>query len=80
MSEPGHNSNNQLKAITERINKLEDDRKLIADDIRDVYAEAKSDGYNPKALRVVIRKMRADKEAAALLEAEVDSYMTSLGM
>jgi uncharacterized protein (UPF0335 family) len=77
MSEPGHN---QLTSITERINRLEDDKKAIADDIRDVYAEAKGNGFNPKALRVVVRKQRADKKAAAELAVDVEAYMAALGM
>ena len=79
MSEPqaGHN---QLTSITERINRLEDEKKEAADAIRDGYAEAKSNGYNPKALRVVIRKQRADKKAAAELAVDVDAYMAALGM
>lgn len=80
MSEPGHNSNEQLKSITERINRLEDDKKAIADDIRDVYAEAKSNGYNPKALRIVVRKQREDLQKAAELQADVDAYMAALNM
>ena len=80
MSEQGHNSNAQLKAITERINRLENDKKAIADDISDVYAEAKGNGYNPKAIRVIIRKQRADAKKSAELEADVDAYMAALGM
>jgi uncharacterized protein (UPF0335 family) len=76
----GHNSNAQLKAICERINRLEDDKKVLSDDIRDVYAEAAGNGFNPKALRVVIRRQRADAKKVAELEAEVDAYMASLGM
>lgn len=79
MSEPGHNSNQQLKSITERINRLEDQKKEASDDIREVYAEAKSNGYNPKALRVVIRKQRADAKKAAELQADVDAYLATLG-
>lgn len=74
---PGHN---QLRSITERINHLEDEKKTISDDIRDVYAEAKGNGYNPKALRVVIRKQRADAKKAAELAADVDAYLMALGM
>lgn len=77
MSEPGHN---QLTSITERINRLEDDKKAIADDIRDVYAEAKGNGFNPKALRVIVRKQRQDARKAAELAADVDAYMAALGM
>ena len=78
--EQGHNSNGRLKAITERINRMEDEKKTIADDIRDVYAEAKSAGFNPKALRVVIRKQRANAKKAAELAVDVDAYMAALGM
>ncbi len=77
MSEPGHN---QLTSIVERINNLEDQKKTTADDIRDVYAEAKGNGFNPSALRVIVRKQRSDKKAAAALAADVDAYMTALGM
>lgn len=78
--EAGHNSQAQLRAIVERINTLEDDKKAIAEDIRDVYSEAKGNGYNPKALRVIVRKQRADAKAAAELAADVDDYMAALGM
>lgn len=79
MSEPsiGHN---QLKSITERINTLEDQKKDITNDIRDVYEEAKSNGFNPKALRVVVRQQRADAKKAAELQADVDAYMAALGL
>jgi uncharacterized protein (UPF0335 family) len=71
---------NQIKSITARINALEDQKKEVADDIRDVYAEAKGNGFNPKALRVIIRKQRADAKKAAELQADVDAYMAALGM
>ncbi len=71
---------NQIKAIVSRINNLEDEKKTIADDIRDVYAEAKGNGMNPKALRVIVRKQRADAKKAAELQADVDAYMAALGM
>ncbi|WP_291869679.1 GapR family DNA-binding domain-containing protein [Bradyrhizobium sp.] len=82
MEEPstGHNSNEQLKAILARINNLEDEKKQTSDDIRELYAEAKGNGFNPKALRVVVRKQRADAKKAADLEADVDAYMTAMGM
>jgi uncharacterized protein (UPF0335 family) len=80
MTETGHNSNAQLKSIIERINRVEDEKKAAADDIRDIYAEAKGNGYNPAALRVIVRKQRADAKKAAELQADVDAYMTALGM
>jgi len=77
-AQPGHNG--QIRSITERINRLEDEKKTISDDIKDVYAEAKGNGLNPKALRVIVRKQRADAKKAAELQADVDAYMTALGM
>jgi len=77
MTGPG---DNQLKSILARINTLEDQKKDTSDDIRDVYTEAKGNGFNPKALRVVVRKQRADQKAAAELAVDVDAYMTALGM
>jgi uncharacterized protein (UPF0335 family) len=79
MSEIGHN-NGQLKSILERINRLEDDKAAISTDIREVYLEAKGNGYNPKALRVVVRKQREDAEKAKQLQADVDAYMAAMGM
>ena len=76
----GHNSNALLKAITERINRLEDDKKQAAEGISDVYTEAKSNGLDPKALRVVIRRQRTtDKAKLAEHEAQVDLYLAALG-
>jgi len=71
---------NQIKSIVARINSLEDEKKERADDIRDVYAEAKGNGFNPKALRVIVRKQRADAKKAAELQADVDAYLAALGM
>jgi uncharacterized protein (UPF0335 family) len=78
--ETGHNSNAQLKSVLERINRLEDEKKATADDIRDIYAEAKGNGYNPAALRAIVRKQRADAKKAAELQADIDAYMAALGM
>ena len=79
MSEP-QAGDNQLKSIVSRINTLEDEKKQSEDLIRDVYAEAKGNGMNPKALRVIVRKQRQDAKKAAELQAEVDAYMAALGM
>jgi uncharacterized protein (UPF0335 family) len=75
MQVPG---DNQLKSVISRINTLEDEKKTIVDDIRDVYAEAKGNGLNPKALRVIVRKQRADAKKAAELQADVDAYLAVL--
>ncbi len=81
----GHNSVtaiavDQLRSIIERVERLEEDKKSITDDIKDVYAEAKGNGYNPKALRVVVQRRKADARKLAELEAETEAYMAALGM
>jgi uncharacterized protein (UPF0335 family) len=70
----------QLKAIVERIEHLEEDKKAIADDIKDVYAEAKGNGYDTKALRKIIRLRKQDKNQRAEEEAILETYMHALGM
>jgi uncharacterized protein (UPF0335 family) len=50
----------QLKAFVERVERLEEEKKAIADDIRDVYAEAKGNGFDVKTLRVVVRLRKQD--------------------
>jgi uncharacterized protein (UPF0335 family) len=80
MSEQGHNSNAQLKAILERINRMEDEKREASKGIAEIYLEAKGNGFNPAALRVIVRKQRADAKKAAELAADVDAYMAALGM
>jgi uncharacterized protein (UPF0335 family) len=70
----------QLKAIVERIEHLEEEKKAISDDIRDVYAEAKGNGYDVKALRKVIRLRKQDKDERAEEEAVLETYLHALGM
>jgi uncharacterized protein (UPF0335 family) len=70
----------QLKAIIERIERLEEEKKAIADDIRDVYAEAKGNGFDIKALRTVVRLRKQDKDERAEQEAVLETYLHALGM
>ena len=70
----------QLKAIVERIEHLEEEKKAISDDIRDVYAEAKGNGYDVTALRMVIRLRKQDKDERAEQEAILETYLHALGM
>lgn len=79
MSEPGPAHNGQLKAILERINTLEDAKRDTQKDIGEIYLEAKGNGFNPKALRVIVRKQRQDAKKAAELQADVDAYLAALG-
>jgi uncharacterized protein (UPF0335 family) len=70
----------QLKAFVERIERLEEEKKAIADDIRDVYAEAKGNGYDVKAMRQVVRVRKQDKDERAEYEAVLETYMHALGL
>ena len=81
MSDIGHNSidGGHLKSFFERIERLEEEKKAISDDIKEVYAEAKGTGYDPKIMRkiVAIRKQDANKRAEE--EALLDCYLSALG-
>ena len=70
----------QLKAIIERIERLEEEKKTIADDIRDVYAEAKGNGFDVKALRTIVRMRKQDANERAEEETILETYMQALGM
>jgi uncharacterized protein (UPF0335 family) len=89
MSEPtiGHNSDpapqlaaDRLKSIIERVERLEEEKKAISDDIRDVYAEAKGSGYDVKALRTIVRMRKQDPNDRAQAETILETYMHALGM
>jgi uncharacterized protein (UPF0335 family) len=70
----------QLKAIIERIERLEEEKKTISDDIRDVYAEAKGNGYDVKALRTIVRMRKQDANERQEQETILETYMLALGM
>src|SRR5262249_49756517 len=69
-----------LKAFVERIERLEEEKKAIADDIRDVYAEAKANGFDTKALRTIVKLRKQDVEERKEQEAILETYMQALGM
>src|ERR1700720_2625446 len=70
----------QLKAIVERVERLEEEKKAIADDIRDVYAEAKGNGFDVKALRTIVRLRKQDADERREQEAILETYLHALGM
>lgn len=82
MSELGDNSvaAGQLRALVERIERLNEDGKAISDDKRDVYAEAKGAGFDTKALKAVIRLRAQDQAERQEEEAMLDLYKAALGM
>jgi len=69
-----------LKAFVERVERLEEEKKTIADDIRDVYAEAKANGFDIKALRTIVRLRKQDIDERREQEAILETYMHALGM
>jgi len=69
-----------LKAFAERIERLEEEKKALADDIRDVYVEAKGDGFDIKALRMIVRLRKQDVEERREQGAILETYMHALGM
>ena len=69
-----------LKAFVERIERLEEEKKAIADDIRDVYAEAKANGFDAKAMRTIVKLRKQDVDERKEQEAIIETYMHALGM
>ncbi len=80
MSDAAGVAADQLKAFVERIERLEEEKQTIADDIKDVYAEAKGNGFDVKILRQVIRIRRQDKAEREEMEEILELYMQALGM
>jgi uncharacterized protein (UPF0335 family) len=82
VNEPATNrfAKDHLKAVVERVEKLEEEKKAIADDIKDVYAEAKAHGFDVKALRSIVRLRKQDTDERMEQEAILETYMHALGM
>ncbi|QPF81646.1 DUF2312 domain-containing protein [Bradyrhizobium genosp. L] len=70
----------QLRSIIERIERLEEEKTTIATDIRDVYAEAKGNGFDVKALRAIVRMRKQDPNERQESETILETYMQALGM
>ena len=70
----------QLRAFIERVERLEEEKKTIADDIKEVYAEMKGTGFDTKAVRSIIRLRKQDQAERQEAEAILDLYMAALGM
>ncbi len=70
----------QLRAFIERIERLEEDKKAIADDIKEVYAEMKGTGFDTKAVRTIVRLRKKDQAERQEEEAIIDLYKNALGM
>ena len=70
----------QLRAFIERIERLEEEKKTISNDIKEIYSEAKSSGFDAKAIRVIIRLRKKEDRERQEEEAMIDLYKDALGM
>lgn len=82
MAEAGHNSiaADELRLLIERIERLEEEKKALADDIRDVYGESKARGYDAKTMRVIVRLRKMEAHDRQEAEALLDTYKAALGI
>ena len=69
----------QLRNFIERIERLEEEKKGIADDIRDIYAEAKANGYDPKIMRMVVRLRKMETHTRQKQDAILETYRSAIG-
>lgn len=70
----------QLKSIIERVEQLESEKKAVSDDIRDVYTEAKGNGYDVTALKTIVKMRKQDPNERAEAETILETYLQALGM
>ena len=80
MAEKGGAAGERLRQLIEKIERLEDERKALGGDIREVYLEAKGSGFEPKVMRQVIKLRKLDKAALQEQEALLETYKHALGM
>lgn len=81
MSEVGHNtSDDRLRLLCERIEGLEEEKKGVSDDIKDVYSEAKALGYDVKIIRQIVRLRKMEADDRREMETILDLYKKALGM
>ena len=73
-------SGDRLRTIIERIERLEDEKKALSDDIREVYSEAKGAGFDVKVIRQVVRLRKMDATDRSEMEQDLDVYKRALGM
>lgn len=73
-------TDDRLRLLIERIERLEEEKKGIADDIRDVYGEAKAVGYDPKIMRQIVRLRKMKPDDRSEMETILDVYKSALGL
>ena len=77
---PARIAKEHLRAFVERIERLEEEKKTISDDIRDVYAESKANGFDVRALRKIVALRKQDVNERNEQQAILETYMNALGM
>lgn len=80
MAKAGGIAGDHLKSFIERIERLEEEKKALGDDIRDVYSEAKANGFEAKIMRQVVKIRKMDKDDLDEQEALLETYLRALGM
>ena len=80
MTDAGEVAGDRLRTIIERIERLEEEKKALADDIREVYSEAKGAGFDVKVIRQVVRLRKMDATDRSEMEQILDVYKRALGM
>lgn len=70
----------RLRAFVERIERLEEEKKEVAEQIKEVFAELKGEGFDSTAIRAILKRRKQDPDDVAEQEAVIDLYMTALGM
>lgn len=70
----------QLRLFIERVERLEEEKKGMSDDIRDVYSEAKAMGYDPKIMRQIVRLRKMEPHDRQEMQAILETYMSALGL
>ena len=80
MADPAGFAKDQLKSLVERIERLKEEKQALADDIKEVYAEAKGNGFDTRTLRTVVRLRKQDHAERQEQEALLELYMQALGM
>ena len=76
----GNVAADQLRLYVERVERLEEEKKGISDDIKDVYLEAKSQGYDTKTLRAIVRLRKMEKNARDEADALLETYRAAIGL
>lgn len=70
----------QIKSIIERVERLEEEKSAIGGDIKEIYAEAKGNGYDTKILRMIVKLRKMDDGERQEIDAILDLYLSALGM